>query len=268
MLSATELCFAYDGHDVLRGVSLTAVAGEIVGVLGPNGSGKSTLLKIISGVLQGYVGSVAFEGEEIRSIARRRLARALAVVPQEPQFGFSFTAMEIALMGRHPHLAGLAFESEADIELARKALELCGVAELAARPIHELSSGERQRVVFARALAQDPRALLLDEPASFLDVRHQVEIHDLVRRLASEKGCCVLAVMHDLNLAAEYCDRLYLLDDGRIAAEGPTAEVLTYANLKHVFRTEVYVDTNTLTGKLLAIPLCGRVQDRLRDGGD
>jgi iron complex transport system ATP-binding protein len=238
--------------------------GEIVGVLGPNGSGKSTLIKILSGVLPGYTGSAMLDGEEISRVPRRKLARALAVVPQEPVFGFPFTALEIVLMGRHPHLAGLAFESDSDLAVARTALERCGVSELAARLIHELSSGERQRVVFARALAQQPRALLLDEPASFLDVRHQVEIYDIVRRLATERECGVLTVMHDLNLAAEYCDRIYLIQNGSIEAEGPTEEVFTYTNLTHVFRTEVYVDTNTLTGKLLVIPLSGREQERLR----
>jgi len=267
-LATDGLRFAYDGREVLRGAEIEVGPREIVGVLGPNGSGKSTLVKILSGVLEGYSGSARFEGEEIREIPRRKLARALAVVPQEPLFGFPFTAMEVALMGRHPHLAGLAFESESDIALARVALERCRVAELACRPIQDLSSGERQRVVFARALAQQPRALLLDEPASFLDIRHQVEIYDIVRQLVSDEGCSVLTVMHDLNLAAEYCDRIYLLQDGRVEAEGPTAEVFTYSNLKRVFQTEVYVDTNALTGKLLVIPLSGRVQDRLRESRD
>jgi iron complex transport system ATP-binding protein len=266
LLAAGELRFAYGGREVLRGAGLEVAAGEVVGLLGPNGSGKSTLVKILSGVLQGYGGFATFEGRDIREIPRRRLAQALAVVPQEPLFGFPFTALEIALMGRHPHLAGLAFESEADVAVALAALERCGVADLATRPIQEISSGERQRVVFARALAQQPRALLLDEPASFLDVRHQVELYDIVRQLVADEGCGVLTVMHDLNLAAEYCDRIYLLQDGAIEAAGPTAEVLTYANLKRVFRTEVYVDTNALTGKLLVIPLSGRVQDRLRGG--
>ena len=237
----------------------------MVGLLGPNGSGKSTLVKLLSGVLGGYEGSARLEGEEIASMARRDLARRLAVVPQEPLFSFPFTALEVTLMGRHPHLAGLAFESERDVRLAREALERCGAADLASRSIHELSSGERQRVVFARALAQQPRALLLDEPASFLDIRHQVEVYDIVRELAESGSCSVLTVLHDLNLAAEYCDRIYLLQEGRIEAGGTTAEVFTYANLTRVFDTEVYVDTNALTGKLLVVPLPGRVQERLKE---
>jgi len=266
LLLAQGLGFAYRGKPALRGVDLRVEPGEIVGVLGPNGSGKSTLIKALSGVLDGYEGSARLEGEEISSLPRRELARRMAVVPQEPAFGFPFTALEVTLMGRHPHLAGLAFESPRDVALARSALRRCGAAEFESRSILDLSSGERQRVVFARALAQQPRALLLDEPASFLDIRHQVEIYDIARALASEQACGVLTALHDLNLAAEYCDRIYLLREGRVEASGPTEEVFTYANLTRVFDTEVYVDTNTLTGKLLVVPLPGRVQKRLRDG--
>ncbi len=254
-LETVNLGFAYAGRPVLHGVSLRAHAGEVVGLVGPNGSGKSTLVRLLSGVLTGYTGSVRVEGEEVRELTAVALARRLAVVPQEPSFSFPFTALEIVLMGRHPHLAGLAFESANDVELARRSLARCGAAELASRPIQELSAGERQRVVFAKALAQQPRALLLDEPASFLDIRHQVELYDLVREQAHDVGVAVLTVLHDLNLAAEYCDRVYLLHGGHIEAGGRTAEVLTYANLTRVFETEVYVDTNALTGKLLVVPL-------------
>lgn len=265
LLEARGLGFSYRGKPALRGVDLRVGPGEIVGLLGPNGSGKSTLIKILSGVLKGYEGSARLDGEEISGLPRREMARWMAVVPQEPTFGFPFTALEVTLMGRHPHLAGLAFESQRDIELARSALERCGAAQFESRSILELSSGERQRVVFARALAQQPRALLLDEPASFLDIRHQVETYDIARALVTEQGCSVLTALHDLNLAAEYCDRIYLLLEGRVEADGPTQEVFTYANLTRVFDTEVYVDTNTLTGKLLVVPLPGRVQKRLRE---
>jgi len=264
-LRTERLGFAYGTRQALCEVDVGVEPGEIVGVLGPNGSGKSTLVKVLSGVLEGYSGSATIAGREISKTPRRELARVTAVVPQESSFGFSFTALEVVLMGRHPHLAGLAFESQRDLELASAALERCSAEGLAHRPIHELSSGERQRVVFAKALTQQPRVLLLDEPASFLDIRHQVEIYDIVRSLVAENRCSVLSVMHDLNLAAEYCDRIYLLRDGRIEAAGPTAEVLTYANLTRVFETEVYVDTNTLTGRLLVVPLSGRIQKGLRD---
>jgi iron complex transport system ATP-binding protein len=260
---ARGLALAYGARRALDGIDLEARSGELVGVLGPNGSGKSTLVRILGGALAHYEGAAAYEGRELRDIPRRELARALAVVQQEPGFGFPFTALEIVLMGRHPHLAGTTFESPRDIELAHAALERCGAAAFAGRPIDELSSGERQRVVFARALCQEARFLLLDEPASFLDVRHQVGLYDIVREQVDERGCGAITVLHELNLAAEYCDRIYLLRDGRVEAQGPTEEVFTYANLRRVFDTEIYVERNSLTGRLLVAPLPGRVQRRL-----
>jgi iron complex transport system ATP-binding protein len=262
-LAARELSFAYDGRAVLRRIDLSVAPGEIVGLLGPNGSGKSTLIKVLTGLHRDYEGSATIDGREVRDYPRRELARQIAVVQQEPSFSFSFTALEIVLMGRHPHLAGLAFESPRDVDLAREALERCGASHLADRSIHELSSGERQRVVFARALTQQPRALILDEPASFLDIRHQVALYDIVSEQVSDRGCSVLTALHDLNLAAEYCDRICLLREGHVEASGSSETVLTYANLRRVFETDVYVDTNALTGKLLVVPLPGRVQSRL-----
>jgi iron complex transport system ATP-binding protein len=263
VLAARGLSFAYDGRTAVRSADLTVEPGEVVGLVGPNGSGKSTLIKILTGVHRSYEGSATLDGCEIRELPRRELARRVAVVQQEPTFSFSFTALEIVLMGRHPHLAGLAFESGRDVALAQAALERCGATHLAARSIHELSSGERQRVVFARALAQQPRVLVLDEPASFLDIRHQVALYDVVRELVADRGCSVLTALHDLNLAAEYCDRIVLLREGIVEASGPTETVFTYENLRRVFDTDVYVDTNALTGKMLVVPLPGRVQEEL-----
>jgi len=188
------------------------------------------------------------------------------VVPQEPAIELPFSALELVLLGRHPHLAGLAFESEDDLERARAALVRCGVADLAGRETSTLSAGERQRVVFARALAQDAPVLLADEPASFLDLRFQVEMFDLVRELA-DSGRAVLVVLHDLNLAAEYCDRLVLLRDGEIFAAGPAATTLTYPHLTAVYGTEVYVDLNDLTGSLVVTPLSRRARERLAAEG-
>lgn len=254
-LAVRDLTFAYGRRKILEGVDLSVRPGEIIGLLGPNGSGKSTLVKVLSSVLRPYGGSATLDGRELRDLPVRDVARTLAVVPQEPVFGFSFNALEVVLMGRHPHLAGLAFESETDVALARSALKRCGALEFEHRPVLELSAGERQRVVAARALAQQPDFLLLDEPSSFMDIRHQVELYDLVRSVADEEGAGVLAILHDLNIAAEYCDRIYLLKEGRILASGPTAEVFTYANLKATFDTDVYVDVNALTGRMLVVPL-------------
>jgi iron complex transport system ATP-binding protein len=258
-IETRALGFSYGGRPALEAIDLRAEPGEVVGLVGPNGSGKSTLIRALSGVLEGYSGSARIAGREVREIPRVELARLLAVVPQEPSFSFPFTALEVALMGRHPHLAGLTFEGERDVALAREALDRCGVGHLASRAIQELSSGERQRVVFAKALAQEPGVFLLDEPASFLDIRHQVELYDIVREMG-QSGCTVLSVMHDLNLAAEYCDRVYLLQEGSVAASGPTEEVLTREHLTRVFGTEIHVDTNELTGKPRVTPLSGQAR--------
>ena len=267
-IEAADLTFTYEGHRVpaLAGVGLVAEPGEIVGVIGPNGSGKSTLLRIISGVLAPYAGSVRADGEEVGSVPRRALARSIAVVPQETPPSLPFTVLEAVLMGRHPHMSGIAFETADDLAIGNAALERAGALGLAARSIRELSSGERQRVLFARALAQQPRALLLDEPTSFLDIRYQVELYDMVRTLVKEQGITVLTALHDLNLAAEYCDRIYLLRGGNIHSSGPTDQVLTYQNLTEAFETDVYVDTHDLTGKLVIIPLSERAREEMGEG--
>jgi iron complex transport system ATP-binding protein len=218
------------------------------------------MIGVISGVLGGYSGSVRVGGREVKELSAGELAAMVAVVPQETETALPFTVTEVALMGRHPYLKGIAFETEADMEIVSAALERAGAAHLAGRNIQKLSSGERQRVIFARALAQQPGALLLDEPTSFLDIRYQVELYDLVRGLVQEESVGVLTALHDLNLAAEYCDRVYLLTDGEVYASGPTDDVLTYANLTEVFGSDVYVDTNDITGKLLVIPLSGRAR--------
>ena len=264
-LSARGLRFGYGDQPVLDGLDLDVAAGEIVGLIGPNGCGKSTMIRILSGLLEPAAGTVSLFDRPLASMNRREIACQLAVVPQEPQFAFPFRAIEVVLMGRHPHLSGLAFESEADRKVAMEAMERCGATELADRPVQQLSSGERQRIVFARALTQQPKVLLLDEPASFLDIRHQVELYDMVRAEARERGVAVLSVLHDLNLAAEYCDRIALMRDGRFVDCGPTDQVFSYQNLTEVFGTEVYVDTNALTGKMLVVPLSGRAQRELQD---
>lgn len=265
LLEATGVSVAYGGREVLSRVDLALHAGSVVALLGPNGAGKSSLVRALSGVLPCSAGSIRVAGDDLTALARKEVARRIAVVPQEPRFEFPFTALEIVLMGRHPHLSGLAFEGPDDREIARAALARCGAEPLAGRPIDQLSSGERQRIVFARALAQRAPVLLLDEPASFLDLRFQVELFERVRELAAE-GHGVIAVLHDLNLAAEYCDEAILLKDGRVFAAGKTAEVLTYRNLTTVFETEIYVDLNDLTGNLVVTPLSQRAQRRLRSG--
>ena len=227
-------------RDVLRGVDLALAEGEVLGVLGANGAGKTTLLRIASRVLRPSAGRVLLAGQPIERLGRRALARALAVVQQESFVPFAFRVGEVVLMGRAPHLGLLGFESPSDVTRACDAMERVGIAALADRPLSGLSGGERQLVMLARALAQDPEVLLLDEPTAFLDLRHRVEVLELVRAVTRE-GRSALVVSHDLALVARFCDRLALLAEGRILAIGRPAEVLTPERLRQAFGIEADV---------------------------
>jgi iron complex transport system ATP-binding protein len=257
-----DVSFAYGSAMVLRDVAFTVGRGEFVGIIGPNGSGKSTLLRLMSGYLRAGRGQVLLEGRPVERYGRRELGRLLGVVPQETAVTFPFSVTEMVLFGRTPHGGGFGFDRETDLAAARRAMERTDTAHLARRPITELSGGERQRVILARALAQEPAILLLDEPAAFLDIRHEVEMYDLLRDL-QRGGMTVVSILHDLNLAALYCDRLLLLHEGRLARSGTAAEVITYKTLKEVYGTEVYVAQNDITGCLNVLPLSREHRERL-----
>ena len=227
-------------HAVLTGVDLDVAPGEIVGLLGRNGAGKSTLLRIACGLLAPEAGTVQIDGQPVSGLDRRQRARAVALVPQETHFPFPFSVAEVVLMGRTPHLGWLGFESRRDLAAAQSAMEQLGIEDLAARSVLSLSGGERQLAVVARALAQGPRLLLLDEPTAFLDLRHRLQVLGRVRELAAT-GAGALVVSHDLAVAARSCDRLALLADGRILAAGPPAQVLTPALLREAFGIEADV---------------------------
>jgi cobalamin transport system ATP-binding protein len=255
--------FGYGAEPVVRDVSFAIARGEFVGIIGPNGSGKSTLLKLMTGYLRPWQGRIAVEGGAIERLSRAALGQLIAVVPQDTTVMLPFTVMEMVLLGRTPHGPGFGFEDANDLAAARRAMERTDTLGLAARRVTELSGGERQRVVLARALAQEPRILLLDEPAAFLDIRHEVEMYDLLRDL-QRAGMTVVSVLHDLNIAALYCDRLVLLADGRVARAGTPAEVITYPMLTEVYGTEVYVALNDVTGALNVLPLSREHRERLR----
>ena len=248
------------GHDYGRGpvlvdVSLAVGAGEIVGVIGPNGSGKTTLVRLLAGVLRPRAGHVTLGGVRLATLGRRDVARQLAVVPQDSALEFPFTALEVVLMGRAPHLPPLAFPRARDLEIARAAMARMEVAAVEDRALLQLSGGERQRVLLARALAQEPRVLLLDEPTTHLDLRHQTGIYDSLRALARDRGVAVLSVLHDLNLAALYCDRLVLLAGGRVVTTGAPAQVLVEPLLARAYGVAVHVGTNAATGTPIVLPL-------------
>jgi iron complex transport system ATP-binding protein len=250
-----SVSFGYRDRAVLRDVSLEVARGERFGVLGPTGSGKSTLVRLLSRVLRPSGGRISLGGRELSRYSARELARRVAVVPQETALDFPFSVLEVVLMGRAPHLGGFGFEGDRDLEAAERAMAQAGVGDLSGRFFHELSGGEKQRVVIARALAQEPEVLLLDEPTTFLDIRHVVEIFDLLTRLSAERGLTLVIVLHDLNLAALYLSRLAFLKAGRVVACGAPDTVLDYRTIREVYETDVYVHRNDLTGKLNVLPL-------------
>jgi iron complex transport system ATP-binding protein len=251
-----DVRFAYPGAD-RRGARPFAVdalefdvrRGEILGVIGPNSAGKTTVVRLLTAVLTPARGAITLEGTPLAAIAARDLARHVAVVPQELPQGFPFTVEQLVLMGRYPHGAGRFFESEDDRRIAREAMAVVGVLDLAAAPLDRLSGGERQRAVLARALAQRPRVLVLDEPTAHLDLRYQAACGELLRRLSRQHGVTVVLVSHDLNLAAELADRLLLLAGGRRVALGPSDDVLEAGRLERVFGARVVVEKSTATGR-------------------
>jgi len=253
-LRADAIRASYGAMEVVHGVSLEVAAGEMLAIVGPNGAGKSTLLKILAGSLKPTAGTVELMGQPVASYDRRKLARIVASVAQESAVAFGFTVLEVVLMGRAPHLGRFRFETPRDLDAARVALEQMGLLALARRDIHELSGGERKRVFLARALAQEPRVLLLDEPAAFLDLKHIAEVFALFRALRAECGAAIVTTLHDLNAAALYADRILLLKEGQPAACGKPEDVLTVERLRHVYEIDVYVGRNPATGALMIVP--------------
>jgi iron complex transport system ATP-binding protein len=257
LLDAADVSFAYDGKAplVLNGVSLAVRRGAIIGLLGPNGSGKTTLLRLLSGTLTPARGRIALEGTPVGALARRDLARRIAVVPQETHSAFDFSALEIVLMGRYPHLGAFELEGPGDLAIARDALAATGTGALESRPFATLSGGEKQRVVIASALAQASDVLLLDEPTASLDLGFQFDIAALLTRLNRERGVTMVVSTHDLNLAATLCTELVLLKSGRVIATGPTRGVLTKENVRALYGVDADVVDHERAGHLTVVPL-------------
>ena len=263
MLTAAGVWFGYDERKpVLRGVSLTVPADGLIGILGPNGSGKTTLLRMLAGTRRPQRGSVTLDGEPLTRLSRTALARRMAVVPQETQLAFDYTVAEVAMMGRYPHLAAFEIEGPDDIAVIEESLAATGTLHLKDRPYATLSGGEKQRVVIAAALAQifRPHAevaasyLLLDEPTASLDLGYQLEIADLLTRLHAGRRAAIVISTHDLALAATLCERLLLVRDGMVLADGPTDEVLTPENLRRAYDVEAEV-TRHPSGARLVVPI-------------
>ncbi len=253
---------------MLSNVSAQISTGSLLGILGPNGSGKTTLLRMLAGVLSPGTGRVLLDGVDLRTLRRRDVSRCMAMVPQETQLAFDYSVLEMAVMGRYPHLGAFEVEGPEDLEIARESLRATGTLHLESRLFNTLSGGEKQRVVIASALAQldeagkrfrDPfsgsRFLLLDEPTASLDLAYQLEIRSILARLNGERGLTIIVSTHDLNFAAGLCRELLLLDRGTVLAAGPTASMLEPSLIRTLYGVEVDVTTNARSGQLTVIPV-------------
>lgn len=236
VLQATGLQFAYrDSHAILRGVDLTVGQGQMLSILGPNGSGKTTLLRCLLAQLKPSAGRILLDGKDLSRHSSRGLARLMAYVPQFPQSAFAFSAREIVLMGRYAHTGMMGLASQKDIAIADEAMRMTETLDFAGRTLDELSGGEAQRVMIARALAQQPALLLLDEPTSHLDIRNQLNIHRMMQRVAHEWPMAVVCVSHDISLAARFSDELVLMRDGQVVAHGSAGNVVRADILSKVY---------------------------------
>lgn len=249
VVKAEGLSFAYTDDLVLQNVTFEVLPGEFVSVIGPNGSGKTTLLKVLYGYLSPSQGDVRLADTPIRKIPRRDLAQRVAVVSQTPQFYFELTALEYVLMGRSPYMGLLAFEGKEDFEVAVEAMTLTDVLGFKERSIFSLSGGELQRVMIARALAQKPQLMLLDEPTSYLDIKHQIGMCQLLKRMNQDQGITIVSVFHDINLASCFSDRVMVMKAGRICGIGLPEQVITEEMLNFVYGCRVFVDDNPQTGR-------------------
>jgi iron complex transport system ATP-binding protein len=254
-LDVNGLSFAFGDKKVLREISFDVPDGEFLGLMGPNGSGKTTLLRCIMNFLDVDGETITVDGKSLQTLSSVELARTFAVVPQSSATDFTFTAYDIVMMGRMPHIESrFSGATKADGAAVRKAMERTDTWRFASRPFFGLSGGERQRVIVARAIAQQPKALLLDEPTVYLDINGQFEVMDLIRKLNREEGISVIAVLHDVNLAARYCDRIALLSHGRLEAIGPPKEVLTPETIQSVYGVDVVVRRDPFTNAVYVMP--------------
>ena len=255
-LTAEQVSFGYRGNSVvLDGVSTSVPRGGLVGILGPNGSGKTSLLRILGGLLSPSHGRVSLDGTDLRTIPRATVARRMAMVPQETQLAFEYTVLEMATMGRYPHLGAFEIEGPADLGIAREALRATGTDHLASRFFNTLSGGEKQRVVIAGALAQSPDILLLDEPTASLDLAYQLEVRSILQQLNRDRDLTIVVSTHDLNFAAGLCRDLVLLHQGRVIAAGPTETMLESSLIRTLYGVDVDIMANPRTGQLTVIPI-------------
>ena len=255
ILKAENLHFSYGKNEVLKGVSMDFYQGTFYGIIGPNGCGKSTFLKNLYGYFTPSEGSVNVYDKNIKSMNARQRAKYIAYVPQETNTGFDFSVYDVIAMGRNPYHSGLQPMSSKDHDIIIEAMEETSTIHLKDKSINELSGGEKQRAILARAFAQDSEIILMDEPVSMLDINHQVEIMDLARSLADKNYKTIVCVLHDLNLAAQYAQHIFLMSEGKLTNSGMPDEVLTKEILTGVYGVSVKVDNDPITGLKTIVPL-------------
>lgn len=254
VIQAKQLVFAYQQQPVLNALNMEVPQGAFTAIVGPNGCGKSTFVKQLIKSLKPQSGDIHIFGKPLNSYSHKALGKLIAYVPQATQIGFDFTVEEVVLMGRYPHLKRFQSETPKDREIAAEAMKATGVWALKDKPANALSGGEQQRVIVARALAQEPQILILDEPISHLDLPHQVELMALIRKMAQEKGITVLAIIHDLNLALDYSDYVVMMQGGQVHYSGIPTEIISERSIREIYGLEVCMIQNPVTGNPHVIP--------------
>lgn len=249
-LQVENLQFGYRKDLVLKEISFNIEKGKFVSIIGPNGSGKSTLLKTINQLYSPSQGNILIDGNDINRLKKKELARKIALVPQDTLIDYEFTVEDIVLMGRHPYKGRFQKENENDYKIVNEALKMTNTLHLKDRVITEISGGERQSVIIAKALAQKPSIILLDEPTSHLDINHQIEILNLLKRLNKETGTTIVIVIHDINLASRYSDEIIMLNEGEILGMGSPEKVITKNNIEFAYELKVEIEKNKYTNSL------------------
>jgi len=247
-IEVQNIHLGYSRKEIVKDVTFQVTPGEMVGLIGPNGCGKSTIIRSLSRIITPYGGRILLDGQEIASIPRQELARILGVVPQMPLLPSAFTAFEVVLMGRNPHLGLFQYEGQRELDIAWRAMEQTMTLHLARQRVGELSGGEIQCLLIARVLTQETKTILLDEPTANLDIGRQIEIFNLIKNLCLDNNVAVLAAIHDLNLASQYCNRLVLINNGQVHAQGTPAEVITAQNIKEVYGADSCVYSHPANG--------------------
>ena len=255
LIQIKNLSFTYENQkNILSDISVDINEGEFVGIIGPNGAGKSTLIKLTAGLLKSNHDNITLSGKDISDYQPKQLAQLLGYIPQKVEMPFGFTVQQIVEMGRFPYLQGIFhqdMDTEQEVDKAMRWMDLTGLRH---RLFSTLSGGEQQRAVIASALAQQAKIMLLDEPTSALDLKHQQGIYRILKRLANEENKTIIIVTHDINLAAQFCKRLILMDNGKIVADGPPDQVLQFRLIQQVYGVKVYIDVNPLTKSLYILP--------------